>query len=181
MRRLALVGFSTGGALSLRLAADAPPDLAGVAAISVPVRFQNRAMALVPLVHGANRLVSMLSSREGVMPFQTNAPENPHINYRHMPVRALHELRRLVSDLESSLARVSCPVTLVQATEDPVVKPESVQRIARQLKHAEVDLHMIESERHGIVYEDVGETHAIVASFLERLDGRGRGKGTGTE
>ncbi len=173
VRRIALVGFSTGGALSLRLAADAPPDLAGVAAISVPIRFQNRAMALVPLVHGANRLVAMLSSREGVMPFQPNASEHPHINYRHMPVRALHELRRLVNDLESALGRVICPVSLVQATEDPVVKPESVQRIARRLKRAECSVHMVDSERHGIVYEDVGETHAVITDFLERLDGHG--------
>ena len=124
MRRIALVGFSTGGALSLRLAADAPPDLAGVAAISVPIRFQNRAMALVPLVHGANRLVAMLSSREGVMPFQPNASEHPHINYRHMPIRGLYEFRQLMDVTKGALEGVSCPLLVIQSTEDPTVVPQ---------------------------------------------------------
>jgi esterase/lipase len=169
-RRIALVGFSTGGGLCLRLAADAPEGLAGVVAVSVPMRFRNRAMALVPLVHGANRVVEWLSSIEGLMPFRPNASEHPHINYRHMPVRALHELRRLVDELEATLGRVRCPVVLMQGSEDPVVRPESLEEIRSRLGSQDVVVRMIHSERHGIVYQDVGETHAGIVQFLERLD-----------
>jgi alpha-beta hydrolase superfamily lysophospholipase len=104
------------------------------------------------------------------MPFRPNASEHPHINYRHMPVRALHELRRLVDELEATLGRVRCPVVLMQGSEDPVVRPESLEEIRSRLGSQDVVVRMIHSERHGIVYQDVGETHAGIVQFLERLD-----------
>ncbi|MGR9047034.1 MAG: alpha/beta fold hydrolase, partial [Gammaproteobacteria bacterium] len=39
--KLFVIGFSTGGALSLKLAAENPPELAGLVAVSVPVKFVN--------------------------------------------------------------------------------------------------------------------------------------------
>ncbi|MEE9265193.1 MAG: alpha/beta fold hydrolase [Gammaproteobacteria bacterium] len=164
--RIALVGFSTGGALSLILASERPPQLAGVVAASVPMKFQDRGMRYVPLVHSANRLVRWMSSFEGIKPFQANESEHPHINYRQMPVRGLYELTVLVDVLKASLPQVACPVTLVQGSDDPVVVPDSINAILGYLDGAPVDWKMIDSERHGIINEDIGDTRAIIVASL---------------
>jgi esterase/lipase len=165
--RVALVGFSTGGALSLVLAAESPPQLAGVVAASVPMKFQDRGMRFVPLVHGANRLVRWVSSFEGIKPFQSNESEHPHINYRQMPVRGLYELTVLVDVLKANLPQITCPVTLLQGSDDPVVVPASAETILDYLGDVPVLLKMIESERHGIINEDIGATRATIIASLQ--------------
>jgi len=165
--RVALVGFSTGGALSLIHAAERPSRLAGVVAASVPMKFQDRGMRFVPLVHGANRLVRWMSSFEGIKPFQVNESEHPQINYRQMPLRGLYELTVLVDVLKAKLARVACPVTLVQGSDDPVVVADSVNTILQFLVEVPVDLKMIDSERHGIINEDIGGTRAAIIASLD--------------
>jgi len=172
VERVCLVGFSTGGALSLLLAAEAPAALAGVVAISTPLKFRNRNLVFVPLVHGANRLVRSLSSLEGVMPFRPNASEHPHINYRNIPVRGLYELRRMVDALGRRLGDVRAPALVMQADADPVVEPRSARIIHRRLGSSDKRLHMVAAARHGILHEDLGGTVALVTDFVESLDDR---------
>ena len=167
--RICMVGFSTGGALALRLAADQPDCLAGVAAISVPIKFRNHNMVFVPMVHGANRLVRWVSSYEGVMPFRDNDSEHPDINYFSMPVRGLFELRQMVAEVESSLKDVHCPVTLIQGTEDSVINPRSIKIIFNKLGTQDKRTLLIPTECHGILHENIGETQDEVIRFLERL------------
>jgi esterase/lipase len=154
--RVAVVGFSTGGAA-----------LAGVVAASVPIKFQDRGMRFIPLVHSANRLVRWMSSFEGIKPFQPNESEHPDINYRHMPVRGLYELTLLVDALKKSLPSVGCPVTLLQGSDDPVVVPDSVDSIMESLGDAATQLKMIDSTRHGIINEDIGGTRDAIVAALD--------------
>ena len=168
--RVAMVGFSTGGALALRLAADQPAGLQGVAAVAVPLKFQNKNMVFVPLMHRANRLVRWASSYEGIMPFRASEnTEHPQVNYRHMPIRGLYELRRMVGELKDTLGQVQCPVRLLQGDEDPVVVPESAALIHELLGTQEKELEIISSKRHGILYDDIGATHQLIIDFLNQL------------
>lgn len=170
--RVVLVGFSTGGAIALRLAAEQPEGLAGVAAAAVPLKFQNKNMAFVPLVHRANRLVRWMSSYEGLLPFRPNdASEHPEINYCHMPIRGLYELRRMVDDMEDRLEDVRCPVLLLQGSNDPVVAPVSAQLIYEKLGAADKRLEVITSQRHGILIEDTGGTQQMIRDFVARHSG----------
>lgn len=168
-RRICLVGFSTGGALSLRLAADHPERLVGVAAVSVPMRFRDRSMIFVPLVHGANQLVRWVTSSEGIMPFRPRDSEHPHINYRNVPIRGLYEIERVVDELEERLPDIQCPVTLIQGTDDPVVEPKSAELVHKKLGMSQKNLIMVSSTRHGILYEDIGDTQQMIISFLSSL------------
>lgn len=167
--RLCLVGFSTGGALALKLAVEQHPEILGVVAISVPVKFVNPAFMLVPLLHNANTLVRWLSSFEGVKPFIDNTPEHPDINYCSTPIRALYELRRLIQALEALLPDVATPTLLLYSDRDPVVATDpSAAGVFELLGAAEKTLHIIESDRHGILMENIGNIWALIDEFLIR-------------
>ncbi len=166
---ICVVGFSTGGALALRLAAEHPENLAGVVAVSVPVKFRNRNLIFVPVIHGINKLTRWVSSLEGLMPFRANDSEHPDINYRHIPMRGLFELRRLVDDMKRRLSDVTCPVAVIQGTEDQIIDPKSADIILKKVASKDTSLHMIPSKRHGILSEDIGGTQELVTSFLMSL------------
>jgi len=168
--RFAIVGFSTGGSLGLIAAAAQPAQLAGAVAICAPLKFRNKNMRFVPLMHGANSIVRWLSSYEGVMPFRPNESEHPHINYRNMPLRGLYELTRVVNQLEDALPALRCPVCIVQATADRVVDPESANLIHAELGSARKELYWVEANRHGILNEDIGATHGHILDFLASLE-----------
>ena len=170
--RLCLVGFSTGGGLSLLLAADQPDGLVGVAAISAPMKFRDRSIIFVPLVHTANRLVRWVSSFEGIMPFRATQPEHPHINYRNKSVRGLYELCSMMEELDERLPDVQCPVILIQGTDDPTVDPESAELIYKKLGTRQKEVVRVPATRHGILYEDTGDTQERTLSFLAAVSSK---------
>jgi esterase/lipase/1-acyl-sn-glycerol-3-phosphate acyltransferase len=168
--QVCMIGFSTGGALALRLAAEKPEKLAGVAAVSAPVKFHNRNLIFVPVLHGINKLVEWATSQEGIVPFRLNESEHPDINYRNIPIRGLYELRRLIDDMTDRLADVTCPVMVAQGTEDRVVDVKSAHIILEKIASTDTSLHLIPSRRHGILSEDIGGTQELTTSFLKSLD-----------
>lgn len=169
---ICLVGFSTGGALALHLAADPSVRAQGVAAICAPMKYRNRNMWFVPLMHGANRIVKWISTYEGVLPFRANQSEHPHINYLHIPIRGLYELTQLNAALRDRLPQVRCPVLLIQSLQDKVVDPASADQIYQLLGTLNKQLHWVESTRHGILNEDIGDTQSRILDFLAVLDAK---------
>ena len=167
--RICVIGFSTGGALALLLAAKAPAKLAGVGAACVPMKFQNKHMRFVPLVHGANKLMSKVSTSDGIMAFQPTLSEHPDINYSQMPIRGLYELHRLVDELKDKLPAVQCPVCLLQADQDPIVTPDGADLVMRGLTNAKATLTMKASRIHGIVNENIDGTHQTLLNFVESI------------
>lgn len=172
-RRVVLVGFSTGGGLALHLAAERPPELAGVVAISAPVKMRSRAFHLAPVLHRADKISTLSGNLEGLLAFHPNDPEHPDVNYRQIPVRAIYELNRFIEDMKRRLPDVVTPVTLIQGTADPVVDPKSATYIYERIASRKKALVEVESDRHGILYEDVGETTDVIVSFLESISNDG--------
>lgn len=167
--RIFAVGFSTGGALALKLAAEQPPEILGVTAISVPLRFVNPAYMLVPLLHGTNTLVGWVSAYEGVKPFIENEPEHPNINYHNIPVRALYELRRLIAHIDELLPKISLPILILYGDQDPIVSPKSAPIIMERLGSAYKQIQAIKSQRHGILMENIDGTWRVIDKFFNEL------------
>ncbi|MGR9053160.1 MAG: alpha/beta hydrolase [Gammaproteobacteria bacterium] len=167
-KKVFAVGFSTGGALCLKLAAEHPSELAAVVAVSVPVKFNNPAFMLVPLLHNTNTLVKWMSSFEGIKPFIENAPEHPEVNYRNVPVRALYELRRLIVQMEALLGEIEIPVLLPYADNDPIVTPHSSEIVFDKLGTRDKQILSVAADRHGILMENLGDTWAAIDAYLQR-------------
>ena len=170
--RVCVVGFSTGGALSLMLAARKVDQVDAAISVCAPIKFRNKNMRFVPLMHGANRVVRWVSKYEGLIPFRPNESEHPHINYRNMPIRGLYELTRLVAQLKADLEYITCPVCIVQGAQDRVVDPASATIAYERAGTADKELHWVESERHGILNEDIGGTHELLLNFIAKTANR---------
>lgn len=167
-QHIVVTGFSTGGALALKLASEQFPELIGVSAASVPLKFINNTFMLVPLLHGTNQLVDWVSSFEGVKPFVVNKSEHPEINYRHVPVRALYELRRLIQHMAEILPNIRVPALILQGDNDPVVSNKSAPEIMNKLGSPNKQLITVRSDRHGILMENIGGSWQLNDSFIAR-------------
>lgn len=166
--KVVIVGFSVGGCLALLAGAENPTGLTGIVAVSSPLKFRNRTLAFVPVMHRINQLTEWAYAEEGLMPFRTFESEHPEINYRHVPVRGLHELRRLVDELERRLSHVICPVRILQSTGDPIVDPESAALLHERVGAGEKSVHMIESDRHQIL-DGPGQSQELIVSYIHSL------------
>ena len=103
------------------------------------------------------------------MPFIENDSEHPKINYRHIPVRGLYELRNMVNKMEEKLPNVQCPAAIFQGDEDHVIDPESAKLIEAKIGSKVKGLHMIPSTRHGILNENIGGTQDKALAFVQSL------------
>ncbi|OYV17478.1 MAG: alpha/beta hydrolase [Methylococcaceae bacterium NSM2-1] len=159
-------GFSTGGALALKLASEQYPEIIGVCAVAVPIKFINPAFVLVSLLYGANKIVDWVSSYDGIKPFIENGTEHPLINYRHVPVKSLYELRRLIHDMDEFLPLCKIPILILHGDQDPVVSVNSALEIMDKLENGNRQLNIIDSNRHGILMENIGGTWSVINDFM---------------
>ena len=87
-----------------------------------------------------------------------------------MPIRALYELGRLVDNLKKRLPEVRCPVLILQSDSDPIVEPDSALLLQKALGSTDKRIVMVPSKRHGILYNNVGETWKEIFAFVEKLE-----------
>jgi esterase/lipase len=167
-KRIIVTGFSTGGALALKLASENFPEIIGVSAAAVPLKFINSSFMLVPLLHGTNKLVDWVSSFEGIKPFMANVSEHPTINYRHVPVRALYELRLLMQHMDEVLPKINIPVLVMHGDEDPIVSVRSAPEVISKLGTQNKELRIVNSNRHGILMENIGGTWSLNDEFIAK-------------
>ncbi len=165
-----VIGFSTGGLLALQQAIQHPDDkLASVISVSAPVEFRSKQLKFVPLLHQANKLVRWVNA-EGIIPFRPNVAEHPEVNYAHIPIRALYELQKFIDQFFKQAAPINCPVRLFQSNEDPVVEPESVKLLCRHISAKDKQIEIINSQRHGILYEDIDNTQQKIIDSIVQIN-----------
>ncbi len=166
---IVIVGFATGGTLSLLAAATYPSGIAGVAAVSVPWKFKTRNLLLAHLAQGYEKLTSWVPAMEEQAIFREHPSENPNVNYHSVPVRTAYELHKLREELHDKLPKVSCPVLLLQGTDDPIVDAKGINKVFELIGTKAKELTMIDSKKHGILYDDIGECRNQIRGFLSGL------------
>jgi esterase/lipase len=164
--KVLVVGFATGGSLALLLAAEKPPGLAAAIAVSAPLKFRLRNLRFAPTLDRLNKLSQWVYMQDGIKPFQLGEPEHPEFQYSNMPVRGLVELRKIADLLHQKLPDITCPVTVIHGSNDPIVDPASAAIIHERLGSLDKQLHFVQSDRHSILHEDIDDTQAIVIRRL---------------
>jgi esterase/lipase/1-acyl-sn-glycerol-3-phosphate acyltransferase len=168
-RRVIAGGFSTGAGLALDLA-QRVPEVAGVFAVSAPLRLQDVSARFVPAVDVWNRMMERFHMDEAKKTFVENHPENPHINYLKNPISGIRELERLMASLEPRLPQITQPTLLIQSREDPVVNPKGTERIFKLLGSEDKQMVMFNFQRHGILLGEGSErVYRTIGNFVDQL------------
>ncbi len=168
-RQVVAGGFSNGATLALDLASRVD-DMAGVFAVSPPLKLQDFAARFAPAIDTWNRLLEKMHIEEARREFVDNSPENPHINYHRNPVAGIRELEQLAGDVEKKLPQITVPALLVQSHRDPVVDERGARRIFEQLGSEDKRYLVVNFDRHGILLgPGAGIVHQAIYDFVRRL------------
>ena len=168
-RKVVVGGFSTGAGLALDLASRVK-NMAGVFAISPPLKLKDFSARFVPAVNLWNKLMGKLNVGAAKKEFIENHPENPHINYVRNPISGIIELDRLMDQIEPKLSEILAPALVIQSFGDPVVNPDGSLKIFEKLGAKDKEYLMVNYDRHGIINGDQAErVFRAVGDFLDRL------------
>lgn len=168
--RVALVGLSMGGLVSLALAAEEPVD--AVAVVGVPLRFRHPAARLVPLL---KYLVRQLPKRAG-SDIQLESARRRHPSYPSMPLAAVHELMQLQRRVQDALGSITAPLLVAHGAKDGTADPRDAGDIHRGVASSERELMICESSGHIVTVDHDAATLArAVADFVERHTGVSKG------
>jgi esterase/lipase len=125
--------------------------------------FADKNSLFIGLLHQANK-VTRLFNKHGIFPFKENTPEHPDINYCHIPIRALHQLKKLMSKCEVNF-NINCPIHFLHADEDPLIKTSSIDVLMRRFGNNNTKT-LIQSKRHGIVFDDIDNTQQKIIDWV---------------
>lgn len=170
--KVVVIGFSTGGLLSLLMASQKNNNSKLSAIISI-----NSALKLVSiaskLAHGVelwNDLLKNFSIEKGRFEFVDDQPENPHLNYSRNYISAVNQLELLMAQCDKNLANVKTPALVIQGDQDPVVDPISGQNIYNKINSSPKFLSMLEFKNHVIIYSNGKEkVFNEIKNFLIKL------------
>ncbi len=161
-----IIGFSTGGALSLLLAQEYLPKLVRVASVAAPLVVADSKMHLLPLVMGVRAIIRHIPGLQDALRFYDYDRDRAPTVYHRVPVSALNELRLLIGEMQQALPRVSVPALVLHGLLDRTVKPESASRIYTLLGSQTKTLRWIAGGPHGLVSLNFGATWEILDAFV---------------
>ncbi len=136
-RRVMVLGFSLGSLLALRLAALRLHDVAGLAALSVPLampawqRTAIGALARLRATPGIGRLVGMLPKDGPDVRIEREFRHSPSL--RGFPFPALAELVALQDDVAELLPHVRAPLLIMHGRHDHIAPVELADRVAQRV------------------------------------------------
>ncbi|WP_163337319.1 alpha/beta fold hydrolase [Desulfopila sp. IMCC35008] len=167
-RSVVLCGVSVGASLALE-AASRIKGVAGVVAVSPPLRLQDYSTNFMPSTDTWKRIVKRLRGGEQEQFFDFIA-DNPHVNYRKNPYAGILEVGDLLDQLESRLTEVKSPVLIVQGDKNPVINEASSRKVYERLQSEEKQFELFSFDRHVLINGDGAEkVRQSITSFINRL------------
>ena len=167
--KIFFVGFSTGGLLSLLAASRKLQPPTGIVTINAALSLKDIRINFVKTVHFWNELVGKITDEKSLTKrYVKNYAENPNINYNKNYLKAVIELQKLMESCYQSLDKIVSPTLIMQASNDPIVKPKSANMIYDRLKTIKKELYMPELDFHTILTKK-SKLRAIIFRKLRRF------------
>ncbi len=171
--RIVIIGFSTGGLLSLVSCAhkkDRAQKLCGVVAINAAMKLVDIKARMVPGINMWNEMLDHFHIEKGKFEYVDDIPENPHINYSRNYLNGVNELNKLMVICEKSLTNVTVPSLVIQGDKDPVVDPKSGKIIYQKISSEQKFLAEPHFSNHGII-NSTGkeEVFELIREFLAKI------------
>jgi esterase/lipase len=165
-----LIGFSSGGTLLLKLATEQHPEIKAIAAVAVPVKLVDNNIKMIPILYHVNNIINKISGLHGIKTFIRNIPEHPYINYCNIPIKCLYELRQLINEMTKILPKITIPVLLIYADNDPIISIESANVVLNNINSNNKKLEIINAGNHGILKNNTNGTWNIISKFLNHIE-----------
>jgi len=168
-KKLFVAGFSTGGLLAMLATARKLNKVDGLVVINAALELQDiRVDYVVPTL---NKLNDFLSLFHADLEYVEGEPEFPLFNYRRNYIKSLDQLRLLMQECNVALPLITAPTLIVQGDNDPVVKPQSAQKVFDMISSEDKILKTFEFDRHVIVLGEGNEkVFSSVYKFIKKLE-----------
>lgn len=152
--KVVLVGFSTGGLLSLCCAAQNYVD--GIVCVNAALKLNDIRVNYIGTLNFWNQLLKVKKT------YIDAKPEYPHTNYSRNYLKGVEELSKLMQHASNCAKHIACPSLIIQAKKDPIVNPRSGQEIYKTIKSKVKYLFEPDLDHHVIVrgegHEEIFET-----------------------
>jgi carboxylesterase len=165
--RVFVAGLSMGSLIALYLA-HTREGLSGIILFSPAIRLASRLIYLSPV---AKYFMSAMQKEKGF--YIDPASERYCWAYDQHPVRAGHELLKLIRQIERILPKVTCPSLLIQSAKDPVIRAHSGRIIYDRIGSKDKELMMVHNSGHRITID--GERDIVAKKAYEFIAERSGG------
>jgi esterase/lipase/1-acyl-sn-glycerol-3-phosphate acyltransferase len=121
--KIVIVGFSTGGLLTLIKASQVNKNnkLNGIVSINSALKLKDIRAKMVPGINLWNELLEKFDINKGKFEFIDDKPETPEFNYSRHYLSSVVELEKLMKHCRENLSKINIPTLVIQAKQDPVV------------------------------------------------------------
>jgi esterase/lipase len=168
--QIIIIGFSTGGLLTLVSAARKKSHLrklVAVVSINAALKLRDIRTRMVPGINLWNEMMEKLHIDKAMFEYVDDQPENPRVNYSRNYLKGVEQLESLMDVCEKNLAKINDKALIIQGSKDPVVNPVSGKIIYDKISSKEKILSEPEFSNHIIINGDrKEEVFEIIKNFL---------------
>ncbi len=163
-----VIGFSTGGLISLLNGSRKGSSLSSIIAINPAIRLQDVRSVFASTVNKWNGLLDKLNIKKGSLEYVESNPEDPVINYSRNYLKGVVELKKLMEECDDSLKKIQAPTLLIQGAHDPVVNPKGADMIYKKINSKDKYLSQPNYSNHVIINgKKKEEVFKIILNFLK--------------
>ncbi|MGA1940835.1 alpha/beta fold hydrolase [Arcobacter sp. YIC-310] len=169
-KKVFIIGFSTGGLLSLLSANKIYHEFTAIVCINAALNLKDiRVKTLLPAVSFWNEIVKLFNSNEYSKDYIENNSENPKVNYDKFYVDSIKQLSILMDKTRQKLINVTQPCLIIQAKDDPIVNASSAYEIFEKISSKDKELVITEDNKHIIINTDgKEELFEIILKFIKK-------------
>ena len=159
--KVIVIGVSMGAVLALHLGTIFP--LEGIVAASAVFKFKNEfdVMVLTRLFH---RFKKYIPKKSTFHPDQLKVLHSRFYGYRHYPLSAVNEMRKMVDKVKPKLPKISSPILLIKSIIDHTAKFENHLIIKKLLTTKKLNTLILNNTGHNIFDTKSDEKTQIFSS-----------------
>ena len=166
-KKVFVLGFSTGGLLSILSTKKNYKEFAGLICINAALNLNDiRIKALIPAVSFWNDLLNSFNAHTYTLEYLNNKAQNPHINYDKYYISSITQLSYLMKETKIFLKNCKTPIFVIQSKNDPVVNPSSAYEIYNAVESNDKKLLIIDSYLHVIITHDNETLFEEIKDFI---------------
>lgn len=169
--QIVVIGFSTGGCLSLIMVSELPVD--GIVTLSTPyllppIPFLKQLYPILPALS-----VFLPAIRKGPPVWKDMEAAKSRVQYDAYPLRSVYEFGAMLEEMRPRLNKVTAPALLIHSLDDNFIPPSDMQHIYDSLDSTEKRMVHVKNSNHIITCdaareEVFRETESFVAQIIKR-------------